>query len=168
MGAQQKIRDAIDHLRLIYGKRPEAARGGSSTKVTLRGGLACEAEEGQWRVLFDQPESMGGDNRGPDPGFAGRASLGVCLAQGYAIAFAQRGIEPEHLEVEITGSIDMRGFLGVDTVSPGYSGIRCTVTLKARASREQIEEALAEAEATSPWLTNIREKVPVERELTLL
>jgi uncharacterized OsmC-like protein len=168
MTAQQKIRNAIEHLRKIYGKRPDAARGGSSTKITLRDGLACEAEQGQWRLLFDQPESMGGDNRGPDPGFAGRASLGVCLAQGYAIAFAEHGIETELIEVEVTGSIDMRGFLGVDSVSPGYSGIVCAVTVKSNASPEQIEDALARAEATSPWLTNIREAVPVARELTLL
>lgn len=168
MDAQQRIRAAFDHLRFVYTTRPGAARSASSTRVTLRDGLACEAEEGQWRLLFDLPESMGGDDRGPDSGFAGRAALGVCLAQGYAVAFAQHEIEPERLEVEITGSIDIRGFLGIASVSPGYSGIHCKVTVKANASREQIEDALAEAEARSPWLTNMREKVPVEREFTLL
>ena len=73
MTDSQKIAAAQARMERVFARKPEAAKGPGITKATLKGGLTCEAVDGAWRMTFDQPASMGGDDSGPNPGFAGRA-----------------------------------------------------------------------------------------------
>ena len=168
MNARERIVAAQDRLVRLFEKRPSAAKGTGVTKAVLRDGLVCEASGGPWRMTFDQPENYGGTDSAPDPGFAGRAAVGACLVQGYAIAFAKAGIALEHLEVEVCGESDGRGNMALADVPAGYQRLTCKVSLKADAPRETVEELLSSVEAHSPWFYNMAAALPVERELTLL
>jgi len=168
MTSDQKIASAQERLERLFAKRPAAAKGAGVTKTVLREGLVCEASDGPWRMTFDQPENYGGEDRAPNPGFAGRAAVGACLVQGYAIAFARAGIALEHLEVEVTGESDMRGNLAMAEVAPGYQQLTCKVSIKTGAPSERVEELLSEVERHSPWVYNMTASLPLKREVTLL
>ena len=59
---------------------------------------------------------------------------------GYVAGAALQGITLERLEVETSGSLDLRGFLGIDpAVLPGYHTIRYTVRLKGDGTPAQFE-----------------------------
>ncbi len=155
-------------VRKLFEKRPSAAKGDGRTTTRMVKGMFCESSEGPWRLTVDQPEAMGGSGQAPSPGFVGRAALGACLVQGYALALAGAGIAVESLEVEVSGTSDGRGFLGVPDVPPGYADVTCRVSVKADASQADIEALLDKAEKESPWLNNLTGSVPMNREVMLL
>src|SRR5262245_25752913 len=64
---------------------PSAGVGTATTRVRIRDGhlLACDMEDGQWRLVADEMPGDGGDGLGPDPGVFARMGLGSCLAMGY-------------------------------------------------------------------------------------
>ena len=52
------------------------------------------------------------------------AALNACLTVGYVAGAALRGIEMAKVEIETVGTLDLRGFLGIDPgVRMGYATI---------------------------------------------
>lgn len=79
---------------------------------------------------------------------------------------AQRGIDFEDFEIEVTGELDLRGYLGLgDSVRPGYKNLEYTVRIESDASEEVLREILEEAERTSPMFDNISNDVPISSSL---
>ena len=83
------------------------------------------------RSYYDEPCELGGANRYPNPQEHLLAALNACMTVGYVAQCAIRGIELESLEIETTGDIDLRGFLGLDdTIAPGYETMSYTVRIR--------------------------------------
>lgn len=149
---EERIRTAFERSVRALSLRPGRGRGTAVTRVRLGEGLTCEVEDGPWRLVVSMPEKVGGAGAGPNPGVVGRAALGSCLAVGYRMWAARRGVPLRSLTVEVEADYDVRGELGVDRdVSPAYSEIRLVVSVESEASESRIEEVLAEAEAHSPY-----------------
>jgi uncharacterized OsmC-like protein len=162
------IQVAIDKLNRIFKKRPTAAFGTGSTKVQLFSGTRCEISEGEWKLISDQPKKTGGKEEGPGPGFLGRGALGACLAQGYAIIFAQRDLTFRSINIDVQGDTDMRGFFGMDdSIPPGYQQIRYHVSIESDENKDKILAAIEHADRHSPWLYNVTTALDVHREVTV-
>jgi uncharacterized OsmC-like protein len=149
--------------------RPSVGQGTATTKVTLRDGLACDIQEGPWRLVAGMTEKYGGSNDGPNPGVYGRAALGSCLAIGYAMWAARLGVPIESLEIEVQADYDVRGELGAnDSVRPGYSEVRYIVTVASPAPSDAITQWLDTADRYSSWRDNLANAVPLvaERRIT--
>lgn len=161
----ERIRTAFERNAKALALRPSIGQGTAVTTVRLRDGLTCEIEDGPWSLTADLSESHGGREEGPDPGVLGRAGLGSCLAAGYAMWAARRGVPIHELTVEIEADYDARPELGVvDDLSPAYSEVRVIVTVESEAPEAEVCEVLSEAEAHSPWLKIFQEPVRVVRE----
>jgi uncharacterized OsmC-like protein len=79
------------------------------------------------------------------------SGLNACMMVGYVANAALKGITLEKLEIETTGSLDLRGFLGLDaSVKPGFDEIQYTVRIKGDGTPEQIEEIHQTVIALSP------------------
>lgn len=162
------IRKAQERRIETYRKRPATAQGIGRTSVQLTSGLQCRIEQGGWTMIADQPEAMGGECKGPDPGLFGRAALGACLAQGYATAFAQRGIDHRGIEVQVECKYDARGSLGIaESVPPGYQEVHCLVTIESDADESCVRAALDAVDRTSPWRYNFTTALEVSRQVTI-
>ena len=165
----QQIRAAIERNVKAVELRPSIGQGTAVTKVRLREGLACDIQEGPWKLVAGMTEKYGGTKEGPNPGVLGRAALGSCLAIGYAIWAARLGVPIDSLEIEIQADYDVRGELGVsDDVRPGYQEVRYIVTVSSPASTEEVEQWLDTADRYSSWRDNIAAAVPLvcERRVT--
>jgi putative redox protein len=162
------IRAALEKLIRIFEKRPKAAFGTGSTQVQLLSGTRCEITEGEWKMVSDQSKETGGKEEGPGPGFLGRGALGVCIAQGYALIFAQRYLTFRSIDVEVQGDTDMRGFLGMnDSIAPGYQRMRYLVSIESDEDKDTILAAVEHADQHSPWLYNLTAALDVDREFTI-
>ena len=146
------IKTVLDRNARALELRPSAGQGKAVTKVRLTGGLACQIEEGDWKLRADMTEKSGGANTGPNPGVLGRASLGSCLAIGYAMWAARRGIQIRSLEVEVQADYDTRGEYGLGGVRPGYRQVRCIVNVESDAPEEDVRRVMDEANAASAYL----------------
>jgi uncharacterized OsmC-like protein len=148
----QHIKEVLDRNAKALEIRPSIGQGTAVTRVHLTEGLACRIEEGQWTLTADMSAKSGGAGSGPNPGVLGRASLGSCLAIGYAMWAARRGVPIRSLDVEVHADYDTRAEFGIDGIRPGYRQVRCIVNVESDAPEEDVRRVLAEANATSSYL----------------
>lgn len=169
MSTNATIKAALERNVKVLEARPTVGQGTAVTKVTLRPGLSCDVEDGSWKFNVGMTEKYGGLNNGPNPGVYGRAALGSCLAIGYGMWAARLAIDVRSLTVEVKARYDVRGELGVDdSVRPGYADIVCVVTVDTDASDADVERWLDIADRHSSWLDDLRNPVPVSRQVHIV
>jgi uncharacterized OsmC-like protein len=96
------------------------------------------------------------------------AATNACMMVGYATVAAVMGVELSKLELEITGEIDLRGFLDIDpTVPRGYEGLHYTVRIAGNGTPEQFEKMHEVVQRTSPNYYNISNPIPLTSELVI-
>jgi len=106
----------------------------------LPGGLAVESESRGFKMIIDEPPSMGGTDTGMSPVEALLVSLGSCQCI-VAAAFAQsQGIDLKGFWVEVEGDLDPVGFMtGDPNVRPGYQEIRFKMHINTDAPQNKVE-----------------------------
>lgn len=169
MSSPATIKAALERNVKVVAARPSVGQGTAVTKVTLHPGLDCEVEDGAWSFRVGMTEKYGGKNTGPNPGVYGRAALGSCLAIGYGIWAARLEIPVRALTVEVRARYDVRGELGVDdSIRPGYVDMVCVVTVDTDAPDADVHRLLDTADRHSSWLDDLRNPVPVSREVRIV
>jgi uncharacterized OsmC-like protein len=114
-------------------------------------------------IKTDEPRELCGTNEYANPQEYLLAAMNACMMVGYAAVASLMGIRLTKLEVETTGDIDLRGFLGISSQVPaGYPKLNQTVRVAGEASREQFAKLHEAVRATSPNYFNITRAVPVE------
>ena len=87
----------------------------------------------------DEPETLAGSGRAPNPAEHLLNSLAECITTSIVAHAAVRGIEIEQLESQLEGDLDLNGFLGLDPSAPkGFTNIR--VDVKAKTKDEDFEK----------------------------
>jgi uncharacterized OsmC-like protein len=115
-GIRDKIEAAVGYLT----EHPDEARyRDSAATATIQQGLRVrvEAPDGV-AVETDMPESVGGGNSGPSPGWLFRAALASCEATLIAMRAARQGVVLTSVEVVVDSESDDRGILGIDDQTP--------------------------------------------------
>jgi len=168
MADRENIKKAYERNVKLLNLKPEKGQYTTSTKIRLKNGTACEVEHKHWKFTADVGEQQGGNDEGPGPGILYRASLGSCLAIGYAIFAARMDIQIDHLEVDVEADVDARGNYGVENAEPGYTGMRYTVSIDSPAPESEIHEMIKQADDHSPILANFRKPMEIDREIKVL
>lgn len=104
------------------------------------------------------PELLGHDE-GPAGVETLLASLGACLGGGWTTFGAALGIPVERVRIDLTGYVDLQGFMGLPApgvVRPGYERIHATIHVKSRAPRADLEKLKEVAEGASPVKDSLR------------
>lgn len=161
----EQIKAAFERNAKAMAMRPSVGRGTASTRVSLRDGLTCDVVDGPWKLTVDMSAKSGGDGRAPDPGVFGRTALGSCLAIGYQLWGARLGVAFSRLDVEVQADYDSGGYHGVADVPPGYSQVRCIVSVESEASEADVLRVLDEADAHSPYRDVFTRAIDVRREV---
>jgi uncharacterized OsmC-like protein len=119
-------------------------------------------------VRVDEPTSLGGGDSAPNPAEMLLGALGTCLSIGYALNAAARGIELQHLALDLEGDIDLGVFGGlVEDGNPGYSDIRVRVQVQSEASAEALQALHEHVVRTSPILSTVARPVHVTSEVVV-
>ncbi|HEU4758732.1 MAG TPA: OsmC family protein [Dehalococcoidia bacterium] len=162
MAGNRDLKSAIERNQKALASRPSIGRGTATTTVRVRSGVTCDIEDGSWKLVADEMPGDGGAGLGPDPGVFTRAGLGSCLAIGYMMWAAVKGIPLDSVEVVVEADYDAVGMFGVDdSVSPGWGAVRYTAKISSPAPAEQVRELVAYADRYSPVLDIIRRAIPV-------
>jgi uncharacterized OsmC-like protein len=132
--------------------RSGLGRGTAVTKVRLADGLACDVEDGDWRLRVDMAPKAGGADSGPNPGVLGRASLGSCLAVNYARIAALTGLPVDSIEIEVQADYDSRYEYGMAGPNPGYRQVRCVVRVESPAPAAQVRGIFEQAHDLTTYL----------------
>ena len=122
----------------------------SDVKWTGEGVLSI-ADIGGKEVIIDEPPSLGGTDKGPNPVEYILAALGGCinvLVTTFAESF---DVEIKDVQVHIEGDLDSDGFLGKNpNVRPGYEEIRYRVELDSPSPQEKINALLEHVDKICP------------------
>jgi len=102
------------------------------------------------KIVSDEPIELLGKDQAPNPQELLFAAMNSCMMVGYSAYAAVEGIQLEKLEIETTGELDLRGFLGLDeNVKPGYESLQFTVHIKGDATPEQFQRLHEKVQKTS-------------------
>ncbi|MGH7365031.1 MAG: OsmC family protein [Candidatus Rokuibacteriota bacterium] len=116
----------------------------------------------------DEPFELLGRNTAPNPQELLMAALNACLTMGYVAGASTKGIALEKLEIETSGRLDLRGFLGIDpAVPPGYDTIHYVARLKGAGTAEQLREIHETVAKTSPNYFNLSRPVTIDARLVI-
>lgn len=122
-----------------------------------------------FEIVADEPNELLGQNTAPNPQELLMAALNACMSVGYAANAALMGIKIHSLEIESYGSLDLRGFLGIDeTVNPGYEKVSVVIRLCTDASRKSTEELHEAVVKTSVNYANFSKAIRVVTTLEVL
>lgn len=126
-------------------------------------GLAVETEARGFKILFDEPEDLGGTNRGLNPVEGLLCSLGACqtiVASAFAGDF---GVDLQDFWVELEGDLDPDGFMGLSDVRPGYSAIRYNIHIKSSSPEDKVKEFVEFIEKRCPVGDSLGNEVKFEK-----
>jgi len=122
----------------------------------------------QFQLDVDEPLELLGSNRAANPQEMLMTALNACMLVGYVVGAAVEGITLEKVEIETSGSLDLRGFLGIDpTVRPGYEAMQYTVRIKGNGTPEQFRKIHDTVRRTSPNYFNVAQPIRLDAELVV-
>jgi len=147
-------------------ERPELAATTWSAEVRWIGGFRSEARVREFAPLpSDEPAALGGSDGAPNPVEQLLASLGNCLAVGYAANASVAGIALRDVRIELSGDVDLHAFLGLREGHAGFDGIRVSVHLDADAPKDALESLHAKVIGSSPVGHTLSRAIPLDYEL---
>ena len=123
-------------------------------------GLTVHARDFEW--LVDEPPSLGGGDKGPNPVEYTLGSLLGCLNVVVHLIAKERGVTLTSFSASAKGELDPTKFLGqAMDVRAGYQSIAVTIEVEGDATDEQLAEIAAAAEQRCPVSDNISHETPV-------
>ena len=142
--------------------------GQTGSTTTVRGyDIAGKHVARQFEVLADEPLELLGTNTAPNPQELLMSALNACMTVGYVAGAAIRGITLDKLEIETSGELDLRGFLGLDdTVPPGYETLDYVVHIAGNGTPEQFADIHRTVMATSPNYFNMARPIQMNGRLS--
>jgi uncharacterized OsmC-like protein len=171
--------DALQAVVREVGQDPSKGKVEFRVRSAWKGGTRSEASVdyftlgGQriprtFKIAADEPMELLGQNSAPNPQELLMTALNACIMVGYVAGAAVNGIALEKLEIETTGELDLRGFLGIDdSVKPGYDSLNYVVRIKGNGTPEQFEAIHENVIKTSPNYFNVSRPVTIHARLEL-
>jgi uncharacterized OsmC-like protein len=157
--------EAMNARRADWTANPEASLitiSGSSKLAGVTG--ARPTQMGNFVTVSDSAPGMAGHALGPTAPEMLMGALASCLVHTYVIQAVLLNIPLDHVEVEISGKLDMGGVVGLEREGmPILQDITYTARVESSASVEDIEKIHAVVEASCPILNTLKYPVDVRR-----
>ncbi len=120
----------------------------------------------RFSIKADEPFELLGENTSANPQELLMSALNACICVGYVAGAAVKGITLSKLEIETTGQLDLRGFLGIDpSVKPGYESLEYVVRIAGNGTPEQFRAIHENVMKTSPNYFNLSQPVRLDARL---
>ena len=130
--------------------------------------LAGDEIKRRFTIRTDEPLELLGENTAANPQELLMAALNACITVGYVAGAAVNGITLSKLSIETSGSLDLRGFLGIDpNVKPGYESLRYVVRIAGDGTPEQFRDIHENVIKTSPNYFNVSKPVRLDATLQI-
>lgn len=156
----EQITKAIEGLRAAVDANPGAAKVVFRAGTVSRGdSLSTESTIRTFTVRLDEPPELGGANTGPNPVEAVLAALGSCQAIVYRAYASALGLRVDRVEIEARGHLDVRGFLNLAPVAPGFERVTFTTRVVSPEPAGRIAELSRLVEEHCPVLDLLRRPV---------
>lgn len=143
--------------------------GQTRSELTVEGfTLGGERIARSHKIIADEPAQLLGDDSAANPQELLMAAVNACMTVGYVAGAALKGITLSKLEIRTKGTLDLRGFLGLDdSVPPGYEVVDYEVSIAGNGTPQQFEEIHQTVMKTSPNYFNLSRPIRLNGSLDL-
>lgn len=157
-----QLKEGITRIIAQYQADPSAAVAEFRAQTRTITNFETETSSRGFTQVIDEPEALGGTNKGPNPVEVLLGALGTCQEIVIVAYAAALGIELDEVSIDVRGEIDLRGLFSVADVPSGFSGITFDANIQARnATPEQLEQLKTLALAHCPVLDTLQRAIPV-------
>jgi putative redox protein len=161
------FRDGFNGLRDALSADAQAGLLTFSATSRQVGGLHSRVSTRNFFLDVDEPEALGGTDKGPNPVELILAALASCQEITYRLYADRLGIPLDGISVHLEGDIDLSGFTAAnETVRPGFTAIRGSVDIDSPASPAQLKHLKATVDRFCPVLDIVGQATPVSLEIT--
>jgi uncharacterized OsmC-like protein len=162
MNEKTSFKAKVEEFQSSYRSDAERAKVQYRSVSALVEGLQCVAQTRNFHLTIDEREALGGSDAGPNPVELILTALGACQEITYRLYADLLGIPMDGIVVEVTGDINLCGFLDVDDEArPGYSNITADVVIDSPASEEDIQRLKDAVDAHCPVFDILSNATPV-------
>ncbi len=120
----------------------------------------------EFQIDAGEPAILLGNDTGPNPAELLLAALAACLTTSIVYVAAARKVELRSVESTLTGDMDVRGALGVDTEPRnGFERISASFRVTGNAPEEKLREVVERARNRSAVYDMVTNGVPVAVEV---
>lgn len=169
----QSILTAQQRLERLVRQRPGVAqvRDVPATALWEGGGKTQTRHPDGNLIHTDLPQELGGDGERVSPGWLLRAALASCAVTRIAMLAAERGMQPQRLEAQVTSDTDLHGLLGLrredgQYIPAGPLAVHVQVSISVPGAPDaEVREMVEQAMRVSPMLSALAEAVPVRLDI---
>jgi len=139
---------------------------GGENRSRIQGFFGAGAEDESRAEPFvytnGEPPVLLGNNEGANPVEYLLHALAGCVTTTTVLHAAARGIQIHRISTELSGDIDLQGFLALnEQVGAGYETIRIDMCIEADCSDKELDELLSFTREHSPVCSTVCKPVPV-------
>lgn len=121
---------------------------------------------GDYFIASDSAPALAGNSLGPSSPQMFLGSLASCLVHTYLLQAALLGIPLDHVEIEVTGVLDMTGVVGLPTEEPvTISELSYAPRVRSPAPAADIQRLHEAVEGSCPVLNTLRLPVSVNQHI---
>lgn len=134
-----------------------------TVKSENQGGFESKIFARDHTLTADQPFGFRGTNLGFKPSELLLAALAACQEVTWRLYAESLGIDIKNISIELRGTQDLRGFMGLDeTIPPGFMEVEGEVRIDSSASATELEELQKLVDNHCPVLDDLTRNVPVK------
>ncbi len=149
--ARDRIMSAVSSLVGQIEKNPALANTQFKAKARLDEGVLAKIAIRDFELISDEPSVLGGTNHGPNPVELVLGALAACQEIVISAYAAVLGINIDAVDVEVKGNLDLRGFLNIADVRPGYGNVEYSTTIRtSETDQAKLQQLLHFAEKKCP------------------
>jgi uncharacterized OsmC-like protein len=157
MDRNAQIRAAQERVIAVYREKPKTAFSSAQASGHVGEGLTCRFRQGDREAIMDMSKVIGGDEKGPSPGFFIRAGLAGCVAVGIKLTATREGVAIDAIDVDLEMDFDDGAMFGVGSNTAAPLETRFTITLQSSAPWEEVTAIVDRALAADPYFLALRD-----------
>ena len=157
MDRNAQIRAAQERVIAVYREKPKTAFSSAQASGHVGEGLTCRFRQGDREAIMDMSKVIGGDEKGPSPGFFIRAGLAGCVAIGIKLTATREGVAIDAIDVDLEMDFDDGAMFGVGSNTAAPLETRFTITLQSSAPWEEVTAMVDRALAADPYFLALRD-----------
>lgn len=157
MDRNAQIRAAQERVITVLQQKPQAALSTVKGSARVEDGLTCTFQQGNREAVMDMGKVLGGDDKGPTPGFFIRAGVAGCVAIGIKLAATREAMPIEAIDVGIEMDFDDGALLGVGKNSAAPLATRLIISIQSPAPLAEVTAMVDRALAADPYYLALRD-----------
>lgn len=162
-----KLNTVINGVINAVKDNPKNAGATFSVKSELKQGFHSSIKARDFEFISDEPESLGGENEGPNPVEYVLGALAACQEIVIKAHAGQLGIQLKSVKVDVTGDLDLHGFFNLSKARAGFTNVKYHTTIQTdEEDPEKLQKLKDISIGNCPVLDIIQNPVPVSGEVT--